>query len=123
MSEASKSAPAPAPAPAPKEKKKKGRGSNATYDREEQMHLFEIISDVLPISGDDWDEVLSRHNEKYASKNRDIVSIRRKFSNTHKIKCPTGNPYMPDHVRPLAVFPLVSASPSTIDVDASSFLQ
>lgn len=80
-------------------KKKKGRGASPSYDLEERLHLLTIIKDIVPVDGDEWDEVLERHNVVYSARRRTIESIRRKFRDLYRMKMQTGNPICPDDVR------------------------
>jgi hypothetical protein len=57
------------------------------------------MKEILPTDGNEWDEVLLRHNEVYASMQRDVPKLRRKFASLYRVKIPSGDPHMPDDVR------------------------
>lgn len=76
--------------------KKKG---NKFYNPE-IFNFLHITEDILPISGDDWEEVEIEHMIEYAENNRTGASLRRnKFMELYNKKIPTGDPTMPDTVK------------------------
>ena len=60
------------------------------------MNFLEIMYEVLPIGGDEWDEVLDRHSIRYSG--REVESLRRKFSQLHRKSVPTGDPVCPPEI-------------------------
>jgi hypothetical protein len=80
-------------------KKKTGRGSSKTFLLAEKMHLLGIMKEILPTDGNEWDEVLHEHNTVYATCERDIPKLRRKFTSLYRTKIPSGDPHMPEDVR------------------------
>ena len=62
----------------------------------EMMYLFTVMEKVLPIGPIEWDLVLAAHIENFPGRN--VESIRRKYTTTHRKKVPTGNPNMPPEV-------------------------
>jgi hypothetical protein len=76
-----------------------GRGNSKSFTTEEKLFFLNIMKDILPTDGNEWDEVLHRHNEKFASMNRDVPKLRRKFAALYRVKIPSGDPHMPDDVR------------------------
>ena len=94
----------PAPnAPRSAAKGGRGKGTSKDYSSEEILFLLSVCKNrVLPISGDDWDVVLSEHSVHYRDKNQTSESIHRKFSSLHprrNNKIPTGDPNMPREVK------------------------
>ena len=65
----------------------------------EILSLLETISTHLPIGSHEWEVVASQHNENFPDKERTGPSLRRKFSQLHKVKKPTGDPTCPAEVR------------------------
>jgi hypothetical protein len=61
------------------------------------MNFLVIMRDVMPIGGDEWDEVLDRHSVRYPG--REVDSLRRKFSQLHRKLTPTGDPVCPKEVK------------------------
>jgi len=65
----------------------------------EILSSLEAISTHLPIGFHEWEVVASQHNENFPDKERTGPSLRRKFSQLHKVKKPTGDPTCPAEVR------------------------
>jgi hypothetical protein len=57
------------------------------------MNFLVIMKEVMPIGGDEWDEVLDRHSVGYPD------SLRRKFSQFHRKSTPTGDPVCSKEVK------------------------
>jgi hypothetical protein len=55
------------------------------------------MKELLPIGGHEWDEVLHRHSIRYPE--RDVESLRRKFSELHRRLAGAGNPVCPTEVK------------------------
>ena len=70
---------------------------SARYGVTEQLNLFRIMQDILPIGPDEWDKVLELHSVIYPG--RSVESLRRKYHSLHRKKIPTGDPLMPAEVR------------------------
>ena len=62
------------------------------------MILLNIITDVLPIGPDQWDDVCACFNEQ-AGTNRNVMGIRCKFTQLHRRRIKTGDPDCPDDVK------------------------
>jgi hypothetical protein len=71
-----------------------GRGN---YTREEMMNFLEIMEQIKPIGGEEWDEVYQQHSIGYPG--RDINSLRRKYGTLYRKGIPTGDPDCPPEVR------------------------
>jgi hypothetical protein len=67
------------------------------YSKKELMNFLGIMSELMPIGGDEWDEVLDRHSLRYPG--REVDSLRRKFSQLHRKSTPTGDPVCPTEVK------------------------
>ena len=65
----------------------------------EILSLLKAISTHLPIGSHEWEVVASQHNENFPDKEQTGPSLRRKFSQLHKVKKPTGDPTCPAEVR------------------------
>jgi hypothetical protein len=95
----------------------KRRGNK--FHNPEIFNFFHITEDILPISGEEWEEVETEHMIEYAENNRTGASLRRKFMELYNKKVPTGDPNMPDTVR-LAKkirFKIEEKSDAAINVD------
>ena len=75
------------------------RGNTRNFTYEERINFLTIMRDVLPIDGNEWDSVVSQHNQLYAHCDRSIPSLRRKFQELYRKKIPSGDPNMPEDVR------------------------
>ena len=65
----------------------------------EILSLLETISTHLPIGSHEWEVVASQHNENFPDKEQTGPSLRRKFTQLHKVKKQTGDPTCPVEVR------------------------
>jgi hypothetical protein len=72
------------------------RGRSTDYTKEELLHFLSIALCVKPISQTAWEMVLAEHNVEFGHKNRTVESFRRKYSQLHRKKIPTGDPECPD---------------------------
>ena len=70
-----------------------------SYSNEEVKSLLGVIRRHLPIGPDEWEGVLVEHLESWPDTVRDVTSIRRKFSQLHNKKIPTGDPRCPPLVK------------------------
>jgi hypothetical protein len=73
------------------------RPGNRNFSTSESMNMLGIMSNILPISGDDWLAVLAMHTVNFPG--REVESLRRKFSTLHRKKVPTGDPGCPTDVK------------------------
>jgi hypothetical protein len=67
------------------------------YSKLELVNFLQIMKEVMPIGGDEWDEVQDRHSLRYPG--REVESLRRKFSQLHRKSTPTGDPVCPVEVK------------------------
>jgi hypothetical protein len=91
--ESAPNAPAPVRVVAPAGGRKAGRGN---YTREEMINFLNIMARILPIGGEEFDEVLQAHSLDFPG--RDVDSLRRKYGVLHRKPIPTGDPSMPPEV-------------------------
>jgi hypothetical protein len=77
--------------------KHKGKGKGRKYFDQELLHLLHIMEKILPIGPDEWDKVLQEHSIQYPG--RDVESLRRKYTNMHRKKAPTGDPNCPPAIK------------------------
>ena len=75
------------------------RGAGRRFTITELENLNEVISQVLPIGGEEWEEVANLHSQQYPEHQRDSVNLRRKFKEMYKVRIPTGDPECPEHIR------------------------
>jgi hypothetical protein len=73
------------------------RTGRTNYTREEMTNFLDIMEGVLPIGGEEWDEVFQQHSVLYPG--RDINSLRRKYGALYRKGIPTGDPNCPPEVR------------------------
>ena len=75
------------------------RPNRRNYTPDELASLNEVVEELLPISGAEWEQVEHRHYSRYPDRERTGVQLRKKFNDTAKTNIPTGDPNIPDHVR------------------------
>jgi hypothetical protein len=68
-------------------------------DRNEIFHMLELIEEILPIGGAEWDMVESRHRVAFPDKMRNKDTIKKKFNQLKDVKPRTGDPYVPEEVK------------------------
>ena len=73
------------------------RGGRRNYSKPELMNFLGIMNVLMPIGGDEWNEVLDRHSVRYPG--REVESLRRKFSQLHRKSNPTGDPVCPTEIK------------------------
>ena len=58
-----------APPPSMNEVKQQrvGRGTSKSFSMTEKLHLLSVMKEILPTDGNEWDLVLQRHNDSFAS--------------------------------------------------------
>ena len=61
--------------------------------------LLDLIDEMLPISGKEWEELAMRHNSFFPEHDRNAESLKRKFYSIAKKGPPTGSPNCPEYVR------------------------
>ena len=61
------------------------------------MNFIEIMESILPIGPTKWDQVWEQHSVVFPD--RELNTLRRKYTTLHRKKIPTGDPHMPDEVR------------------------
>jgi hypothetical protein len=61
--------------------------------------MIEIVENILPISGAEWDVVASEHQKYYPDHDRTGDHLHTKFNALARTNVPTGDPNMPDHIR------------------------
>ena len=73
------------------------RGSS--WQRDEMLHLLEVIEKILPLNPEDWDKVKYHFDKRYAANNRSVNAITNRFQSLYRTKEPTGSPNIPEEVR------------------------
>jgi len=58
-----------------------------------------VIEAILPVHGEEWEEVAQIHAENFPTMQRTSDSINRKFQALYRSKKPTGDPFCPPEVR------------------------
>jgi hypothetical protein len=75
-------------------------GNNAAqYTSTEIQGLLQVIEEILPVHGEDWEEVSQAHAANFPDMLRTAESIKRKFQALYRVKKPTGDPFCPPEVR------------------------
>ncbi len=100
--------PQPQPLPQPQQQPGNGRRqqrnrrtNNRTvqYTSVEVHALLRIVEQILPVDGEDWEEVARLHNLNFPTNGRDASKLKRKFQQLYRVEMPTGNPMCPPDVR------------------------
>jgi hypothetical protein len=79
--------------------RRNGRGAGRPFTITELENLNEVISQVLPIGGAEWDEVANLHSQQYLEHQHDSVNLRCKFKEMYNARIPTGDPECPEHIK------------------------
>jgi hypothetical protein len=77
------------------------RAGNNTpqYNSTEIQGLLNIIEEILPVHGEEWEEVLQAHAANFPNSQRTAESLKGKFQQIYRVKKPTGDPFCPPEVR------------------------
>jgi hypothetical protein len=70
----------------------------AAYTDAEICSLYEIMRELEPISGQQWEIVAERHAEEWGDRNRIPESLKKKFRALVNMRAPTGDPNIPEVV-------------------------
>ena len=90
------------PTDAPNKRKRPGNdkgGRGSGFGQAELDSLLDLLDEALPLCAAEWDAVVRDHQLRYPGAGRTVDSLKRKFSNLHRKKMPTGDPLMPADVR------------------------
>jgi hypothetical protein len=60
--------------------------------------LLDVINSILPMGGEEWNNVEHEHNIKFLEKNCVVEMLCRKFQLLNLMKPPTGDPTIPPEV-------------------------
>jgi hypothetical protein len=74
------------------------RTNRMNYSANEIAQMLEIIEDVVPISGAEWEVVETRHYAYYSDAGRTADQLRKKFNKLARTAVPTGSPNIPPNV-------------------------
>jgi len=69
------------------------------FTEAEINNFLEIMGKVVPIGPLEWGVVVERHRELFGAKNRDVMSLRRKFNAISNTVHPTGDPNVPAYIQ------------------------
>ena len=72
--------------------------SRTNYTTPECRHLMEMIWELQPICGPEWERVTSEHNKVYKT-DRTVDSVKRKYQQMAQKRMSTGDPHCPDEVK------------------------
>jgi hypothetical protein len=75
----------------------RGRGGSPAYSETELLNLLSVIERIIPVSGEEWDQVEVHHNILYPV--RKAEGLRRKFQELYRKKKSTGDPDCPLSVK------------------------
>jgi hypothetical protein len=65
----------------------------------EMSHILDVIEDILPIGGAEWELVERRHNAAFPDKMRNKDTIKKKFNTLKDTQPSTGDPHIPEDVQ------------------------
>ena len=74
------------------------RVGRRNYSPDEVAHLLEIVEEILPISGAEWELVERRHFAYHSDMQRSSDHLRKKFNELARTRIPTGDPNIPPGV-------------------------
>lgn len=80
------------------EKARSHRAEKKNYSTNEVNLFLDLMEEVLPIGGDEWQNVCKQFNSFFHG-DWNVESLRRKFASLHRKRIPTGDPSMPYTVR------------------------
>ncbi len=69
------------------------------YTSAEVHALLRLLEQMLPVDGEDWEEVARLHNLNFPNNGRDTAKLKRKFQQLYRVEMPTGDPMCPPDVR------------------------
>jgi hypothetical protein len=69
------------------------------YSSNEIQGILRAIEAILPVHGEEWEEVAQIHAQHFPTMQRTSDSIKRKFQALYRSKKPTGDPFCPPEVR------------------------
>ena len=61
--------------------------------------LLDLLEEHVSLCKDQWDPVQRKHDQLFHTKERTVESLRRKFSDMHRTRTPTGDPDIPAVVK------------------------
>jgi hypothetical protein len=76
----------------------RGRGGSPAYSEMELLNLLSIIKRIIPVSGEEWDQVEMHHSISYPVQKAE--GLRCKFQELYRKKKSTGDPDCPLSVKP-----------------------
>ena len=68
------------------------------FSQVETGDMLDVIEELLPIGGMEWDETKIRHANNWPETNRSKDSLKRKFQGMYRKTKPTGNPHCPPDI-------------------------
>ena len=86
-------------APAASRRGQGSRTNRRNYTPNELNQLFDIVDELLPISGAEWEQVELRHGQAFSDLGRTSDQLRKKFHGLARTSVPTGDPNIPPEVR------------------------
>jgi len=85
--------------PYPQQRRRTAQPPTVQYSSAEVFGLLHIIEQILPVDGEDWNEVSRLHVVNFPNNGRDGPKLKRKFQQLHRSCVPTGDPMCPPDVR------------------------
>ncbi len=73
--------------------------NTAHFTSMEVQGLLNVIEEILPVHGEEWEDVSQSHAENSPNSHRTSESLKRKFQQLYRAKKPTGDPFCPPEVR------------------------
>jgi hypothetical protein len=75
------------------------RSNTAHFTSTEVQGLLQVIEDILPVHGEEWEDVSQSHAANFPTNQCTSESLKRKFQQLYRVKKLTGDPFCPPDVR------------------------
>jgi hypothetical protein len=75
------------------------RSNIAHFTSTEIQGLLQVIEDIIPVHGEEWEDVSQSYAANFPTSQRTSESLERKFQQLYRVKKPMGNPFCPHEVR------------------------
>jgi hypothetical protein len=69
------------------------------FSSTEVQGLLNVIEEILPVHGEDWEDVSQSHAANFPGSFCTSDSLKRKFQQLYRVKKLTGDPFCPPEVR------------------------
>jgi len=69
------------------------------FTESEINSFLDVIGEIVPVGPIEWGMVVDRHRVAFPNRNRDMISLRRKFNAIANMTPPTGDPEVPAYIQ------------------------